>query len=223
MVAQPQPADTGHPLRARLRAAYAHHGEPSRIRLHRAISWLARAELEHDDPDARFLFLWIAFNAAYGGEFAFEQDQRRQFDLFFQRMEALDTDGRIHTLLFDTFTGPIRTLIANRYVFAPFWTALREHDSSEQWKVRLKAAKTRALHAVTGRETAVLLNIVFDRLYVLRNQLVHGGATHASSVNRAQISDGVALLAAFVPLFVERMIDHPALDFGTIAWPVFRD
>ena len=35
-----------------------------RVRIHRAVSWLARAEREIDDTDARFLFLWIAFNAA---------------------------------------------------------------------------------------------------------------------------------------------------------------
>ena len=34
-------------------------------RVHRSISWLQRAEKEHDDPDARFIFLWISFNSAY--------------------------------------------------------------------------------------------------------------------------------------------------------------
>ena len=34
------------------------------LRLHRALSWLNRAEQVKDD-DGRFIFLWIAFNAAY--------------------------------------------------------------------------------------------------------------------------------------------------------------
>jgi len=34
------------------------------LRVHRSISWVDRAEAELDDHDARFLFLWIAFNAA---------------------------------------------------------------------------------------------------------------------------------------------------------------
>lgn len=44
-------------------------GQPqsSSIRVHRAISWLGRAEAETDDHDARFIFLWIALNAAYQG------------------------------------------------------------------------------------------------------------------------------------------------------------
>ena len=34
--------------------------DSTRVRLHRAISWLNRAEQEDEDTDARFLFLWIA-------------------------------------------------------------------------------------------------------------------------------------------------------------------
>lgn len=37
------------------------------LRVHRALSWLNRAE-QADDPDGRFIFLWIVFNAAYATE-----------------------------------------------------------------------------------------------------------------------------------------------------------
>ena len=37
-----------------------------RLRLHRAISWIKRAErCADDDNDSRFIFLWISLNAAY--------------------------------------------------------------------------------------------------------------------------------------------------------------
>ena len=35
------------------------------LRLHRGLSWLQRAEQDDDDPDASFIFLWIAFNSIY--------------------------------------------------------------------------------------------------------------------------------------------------------------
>ena len=35
------------------------------LRSHRGLSWLQRAEMCDDDPDAKFIFLWIAFNAIY--------------------------------------------------------------------------------------------------------------------------------------------------------------
>ena len=37
------------------------------LRIHRALSWLDCAEQKSDD-DSKFIFLWIAFNAAYGHE-----------------------------------------------------------------------------------------------------------------------------------------------------------
>ena len=49
--------------------------EPYRVRLHRALSWLARAEKDEEDADARFIFLWIAFNAAYADEGEFQTIQ----------------------------------------------------------------------------------------------------------------------------------------------------
>lgn len=38
------------------------------LRTHRALSWLRRAEQEEGDEDARIIFPWIAFNAAYASE-----------------------------------------------------------------------------------------------------------------------------------------------------------
>lgn len=43
------------------------------LRIHRALSWLNRAE-QADDADGRFIFLWIAFNAAYATDI---DEQRR--------------------------------------------------------------------------------------------------------------------------------------------------
>jgi hypothetical protein len=68
--------------------------------------------------------------------------------------------------------------------------------------------------------TDTVLSIVIDRLYVLRNQLVHGGATWNSSINRAQVKDGAQILLAIVPIVIELMLDHPAEDFGAILYPV---
>lgn len=76
--------------------------------------------------------------------------------------------------------------------------------------------------AVMNNQTQVVLSIVFDRLYVLRNQLVHGGATWNSQVNRGQVSDGARILGTLVPIIIGLMIDHPELDFGEILYPVVK-
>lgn len=50
--------------------------------------------------------------------------------------------------------------------------------------------KRGARRAYLASETGTVLMILFDRLYVLRNQIIHGGATWNSSVNRDQVRDG---------------------------------
>jgi hypothetical protein len=195
------------------------HTESSAIRLHRAISWLARAEQESEDSDARFIFLWIALNAAYAKQFGFERFERENLQSFIDSLLQIDATGQLKATTFQQFSGPIRILINNKFVFDGFWKAVRDHDASDRWQREFATANTRALEAVMTSQTGVVLSIVFDRLYVLRNQLVHGGATWNSQVNRAQISDGANILGSLVPIIIAFMIDHPELDFGEILYP----
>ncbi|MGQ0619801.1 MAG: hypothetical protein ACT4QA_07750 [Panacagrimonas sp.] len=207
-------------LKAKLKDREASYDQDTRIRIHRAVSWLRRAEAEAEDLDARFIFLWIAFNAAYAQAFGFEQTERELLRQFLARLLSVDSEQRLHRLIFEKFTGPVRVLIDNRFVFEPFWRALREHDSSDAWKQQFTAGQKAALRSVMGQDTLVVLGIVFDRLYVLRNQLVHGGATWNGRVNRQQVGDGASLLGDLVPITLELMLEHPEVDYGGIAFPV---
>lgn len=82
------------------------------------------------------------------------------------------------------------------------------------------ASKQRATKAILGGETAGVLGVVFDRLYLLRNQLVHGGATWNSKVNRQQVRDGANLMGSLVPIVIGVMVERPEAGFGEAAFPV---
>ena len=73
------------------------------------------------------------------------------------------------------------------------------------------------------RDTARVLRILFDRLYVLRCQMMHGATTWNSSVNRTQVENGAAVLAALLPEMIDLMLDNPGIDWGTPHYPVIRD
>ena len=75
-------------------------------------------------------------------------------------------------------------------------------------------------HALREHDTVRILSILFDRLYVLRNQLVHGGATWNSDVNRDQVRDGASLLGCLLPIFVDLMMDNPDQNWGKPFYPV---
>ena len=194
--------------------------EASSIRIHRALSWLRRAEQEDEDPDARFIFLWIGLNAAYAQEFGVGEPERRRLAHFVGALVQVDGEGRLHDLVFQQFSGVIRNLISNKYVFEPFWKALREHDASDAWQREFEGSRKAAMHALMGKQVAATLGVIFDRLYVLRNQLVHGGATWRSSVNRQQVEDGARLLGLLLPLVIGLLVEHPELELGDVLYPV---
>ena len=76
--------------------------------------------------------------------------------------------------------------------------------------------------SVTSR-TADLLGVVLDRLYVLRNQLVHGGATWNGKLNRNQLHDGCMILGALVPAIVSVMMHSTEFDDDPVAYPALPD
>ena len=118
------------------------------------------------------------------------------------------------------FSGPVRLLMENRFVFNPFWQHHSGIDGFGAWEDRFKTSARAFANAFQAGDTARVLSYVFDRLYVLRNQLVHGGSTLNSGVNRAQVRDGAAILAFLMPLFVDLMMDNPQEDWGRPFYPV---
>jgi hypothetical protein len=181
---------------------------------------LMHSEQSGGDVDVRFILQWIAFNAAYAREFGQEESERDRVRAFIETLVSLDTKKQLHQALFQQFSGPIRTLIDNKFAFEPFWVAMRTHDASNRWETSFASSKKAALASVMTGDTITVFSIVFDRLYVLRNQLVHGGATWNSGINRAQLADGAAILGTLVPLILAIMMEHPEQDFGDVLYPV---
>ena len=67
-----------------------------------------------------------------------------------------------------------------------------------------------------------LLGVVLDRLYTVRNQLIHGGATYNSKVNRAQVKDAGQILEFLMPIIIDIMITNMDEDWGIINYPVIE-
>ncbi|WP_346775214.1 hypothetical protein [Wenzhouxiangella sp. XN79A] len=190
------------------------------LRVHRALSWLNRAE-QCEDEDGRFIFLWIAFNAAYAHELGeYRELERRTFGRFLSRLVELDRDGEIESVLWQQFPGPVRVLLGNKYVFQPFWNHHNHLPDSDDWEERFNLANRAANRAIAARDIGKLLGIVFARLYTLRNQLVHGGATWNSQVNRDQLRDANAIMGTLVPLVIRIMMDNAGEYWGEPCYPV---
>ena len=199
------------------------NGHPTNLtlRIHRALSWLHRAE-QSEDMDGKFIFLWIAFNAAYAQELddSDRASDRATFMGFLQKLCNLDTSKCIDDLIWKEFSGSIRTLLDNPYVFHLFWEFQRGRICEEEWMDRLASAKKAAQLALASGNTPALLSVVFNRLYTLRNQLIHGGATWDGKLNRDQLRDCTRLLGKLVPVIIALMMDNPDALWGDAVYPV---
>lgn len=218
-------------LAQRHQSLIAHQRNSFTLRTHRALSWLQRAEDANTDDDLGFVCLWISFNAAYAQDLGPATDsstsERLAFRNFVSDLCALDTEKSLSALVWKVFPGPIRVLLNNQYLFQPFWDARNNPRSDgsipDHWRESFDEARQRVHRALEHEDTERVLYEVFVRLYTLRNQLMHGGATWNSSVNRTQVRDGRALLARVLPVMLGVMMDHPARFEGKPFYPVVKD
>ena len=199
---------------------------PLTLRVHRSLSWLRRAQAEAKDLDVRFILLWIGFNAAYAGDIEASaaspapEGERGLFQAFFSTLVRFDSRHRVYDMVWERFSQEIRLLLGNRYVYHPFWQHQNGVPGYDDWAEKLERSKTAINHALREHDTVRILSILFDRLYVLRNQLVHGGATWNSEVNRDQVRDGASLLGCLLPIFIDLMMDNPDQEWPMPNYPV---
>ena len=192
------------------------------LRLRRAISWVTKAEncLEENDIDLALILYWIAFNSLYSRVSNVYTKEQRGFHGFFVELLVYDKDKKIYDIMWDQFTDQVKAIVEDRYLFQPYWDQLTRPDSAENhWRRLLDKSYQLTLLALGQSDTPRLLSILFQRLYTLRNQLMHGSATYQGSINRAQVRHGGTILSYIVPQFIELVLDNPEIDLGEPNYP----
>ena len=208
-------------------------------RMRRALSWLRRSEqTAADDKDARFVFLWIAFNAAYGDDLLYKRSikleagsigepEHKRFMDFLSKIVKTDRDA-VYKIIWTRFSNEYQQLVNNRFLFRGFWEAEHDDRIRDKWQRNFKVEKQKAFHALgSPHNTLRLLQTVLDRLYLLRNQMVHGGATYGSKFNRTSVRNGTMILVHLVPailhIMLQEMQKEPAGAWGVPPWPRYLD
>jgi len=192
------------------------------LRVHRSLSWLNRAEQCEGDLDAEYIFLWIAFNAAYANDIDthIRISEQQTFQNFLNRLCELDESQKINNLIWTEFAKSIRVLLDNKFVYQPFWDFQNKKIDESEWQDKFQDAKNSAHRALGNKETGKVMGIVFSRLYTLRNQMLHGGATWNSAVNRDQMRDATNFLGKLTPTIIEIMMDNSDMLWGDACYPV---
>ncbi len=156
----------------------------------------------------------------------------QRFRDYFKKIAGCDSGKAIRSAILSDLRSQIEELLNNKYVFEPYWKYYHGVTKNTGWKSELDSSKKRASRAIThmcqtniaAAEKGVdVLCELFDRLYTLRNQLLHGSATWKSSVNRKQVEPGADLMARLVPYFADVMIDYPDAGWDAPRYPVVQD
>ena len=131
----------------------------------------------------------------------------------------VDGERVIYDAIWQRFSDALRPFLNNHFVYEPFWRHHHGEPGYDDWQARFRADQRFVNEALSRQDTPRILAVLFRRLYVLRNQLVHGGATWGSSVNRQQVEGGKEIMACLVPHFVNLMMDHPNEPWGVPPFP----
>lgn len=183
------------------------------IRVHRSLSWSMRAgAFGEEHPEAEVLFHWIAFNSLYGEWDAI--NARPGVDAsarnrFLRRVVGAGC-GLCATFLY-RHKPLIKKLLGSPFLVATFWRDPEAPKAREQ--------AVRDLYQLDGLlqrgPHSKLYELVFERVYVLRGQLVHGASSGGSKLNRGTLTNCREWLRGAVPLLQHVVIEELADD----EWP----
>lgn len=204
--------------------------EHNESRLRRAKSWLELSK-NSKSADEKFIFLWIAFKAAYGTELPHsdendprERRERKRFTDFVNKIVEYDRKETIKKT-FETFKNsdnPIRPILKlkdNEYIFRPFWDwVIQDELPEDYWRSKLENKNQKLDEAWNNRDVSFILRDTLERLYVLRNQIFHGGTTFEKSWGRHQVRNGSDIMKVLMELVMKIMEDVIKEDPDSDAW-----
>jgi hypothetical protein len=195
--------------------------ESENTRFYRAISWLKCAKINDVNLDMKFISLWIALNACYAVDFKgnISRSEKIKLQDFISTLVKFDKE-RLYNLFWEKYSGPVRVLIENKFVFERFWEFNRG-DVDDYIGAFNKSIAT-AHNCLSKENVEGLMEIVLERLYTLRNSIMHGGSTFNSKLNRSQLKDACNIMQLLVPIIIDIMIENSEHDWGEIAYPVIN-
>ncbi len=201
-------------------------------RMRRANSWHKQSKKAESDEE-KFICLWIAFNAAYGGEPGSNPKENKseteRINTFLDEIIQCDKQVQIRDFLKDKDNRQkIEALLYNRYIYRPFWEHVREKpesNKSDNWgkgEVDFDLENKRIKDDLEKAKPYVFKD-VFWRLYQLRNQVFHGGVTFGEGWGRPQLEQGCDIMANIVPIVLRVMKQNPHAKWGNVAYPRVKD
>ena len=206
-------------------------------RIVRMNAWIDLAGKASDEHSAhvRFVFYWIAYEAAYKAESSDPSDSRTTDSAqrcTFHRLVARYDRGRLRQVL-RQYLVDVTALLELRQAHPSFWQRWREGagvENPDDWERNFRGRTRKATQALrdaiqnwsrggANQRTAEALDTLFRSLAVVRNQIVHGASAGSRSRGRTQVLLGARLLHALVPCLRDSVESNLDEDWGQPPFP----
>ncbi|WP_236254417.1 hypothetical protein [Mucisphaera calidilacus] len=166
-------------------------------------------EVGLSSEDTHLIFSWIALNSLYGTWDPVRQEpeaDRASLDRFNGRLFTLDQDKRLESMLVE-HKKLVKAIVSDEHLSKYFW---RDPGEGEAKRARYAGNKTNSLYV--EKRYPVILDMVLQRVYLARCQLVHGAATYKSRLNRTALRRTGRFLHLYLIEASLILIDHAGAD-----------
>ena len=199
------------------------NSERFNLRIHRGLSWLKKAVMIDQDRDLQFMSLIIAFNAIYAEETEDMVRDQNSFKMFLKRVYQQDYEKKFYQTLCGHDDHYIQIFLESPYVYQGYWDYKNQKIDQITWKKNFENEQIRILQAFRNKDCLDILEMTFNRLFTLRNQMIQGGVSYKSSTNRRQLEDGCKILLELLPTFIQVLIENAqTLDADKPFYPVIQ-
>jgi hypothetical protein len=188
-------------------------------RVRRSLTWLARAaELSEEDTPPRFVDLWIGLNALYGQpRYAtnLKPRERDHFTEYIQRLAEFPSGPSNLFQLIKHFHAQARNLIKNKHLWNEWWD-----KQPDKYRERSDRRLVQFEKAFRSRDTIALFVCVFERLQILRNQIIHGSSSASTRTSQDTLYPAILFLEQILPEFIRLMIrEGQGTDWPPVPYP----
>ncbi|MCE9618358.1 MAG: hypothetical protein K8R92_00420 [Planctomycetes bacterium] len=199
--------------------ARAHLYEEVRVRIHRALTWLEFSERcsTPEDLDAKLIAQWIALTtlaSRWNKKTMAPEPDHVSTRLFIRQILGNDCDGLMQMVL-ENNDRAARALFEDPY--------LSRHYSRRRETGTFSTKATRE-EILEQAQFEPWLAAILDRVLFVRNQLVQGGSTYNSRMNRVAVRRASAILEHLVACFMQILMEHGYTDdWGELCYSPLED
>ena len=203
--------------------------------------------------EERFLCLWISLNAAYGSDHFIRKASRPSEPVQFRKLlknilDFCESDAdsmRRLVCAISMCEDKIIELAKTPFLYSQFWRAEKDVNLEKyhawvsargpdkehrkmQSEIQKRIDELSSAHIRPAKREPVryVLNQTFERLHILRNQVMHGSSEYEEKYNRSSLAPGIAVLRACLPeilhLMMTAMRQNPGDGrWGRVAFPPY--